>query len=95
MVFPIAAERYKLDLKVVLGALNETRFAEIIEERLAMGKCANVFCETVDVPESVKAKAKNQKFFIKGQEWSKVGSELLLFCKGTEGDLSKKQDACY
>lgn len=46
--------------------MNDMRLAEITEERLAMKKCANIFCETPDVPDAISSKAtKGQKFFIK------------------------------
>jgi hypothetical protein len=96
MVFGIDAEKFFANepkkLNMILGTLNQTRFEEIVEERLAMGKCANLFCKCPEIAASVKDAAKARLFFVK--QLRKIGSEPLLFCRGSEADFITKQDDC-
>ena len=47
----------KQNLEVVVRSLNKVRLEEVLEERLAMGYCANVYCHK-KIPDDVKSKAK-------------------------------------
>lgn len=78
---------------MVLGTLSETRYNEVVEERLAMGKCANIYCKSL-IPASVKDKSTSRKFFVQDKQLRKIGSEPLLFCRGSEADLATKSDKC-
>ena len=98
MVFGIDAEKFFADdpkkLNMILGTLNQTRFEEIVEERLAMGKCANLFCKCPEIAKNVKESAKARLFFVKDKQLKKIGSEPLLFCRGSEADFITKHDEC-
>lgn len=103
MIFLINAEKFYPDvqerrakLETAISVCNEVRFGEIIEERLAMGKCANIFCQTTEVDKDIQARGRTQKMFIRSEKWTKVGNtdDMLCFCQGTEADLQGKKDEC-
>ena len=70
-------------MHILIGTLNEKRFEEVIEERLVMKKCANIYCLNPNISDDIIKKAKSLHFMFMDKKCVKVGTENLCFCKGT------------
>jgi len=84
---PENAETKKLtkeDFKTLVGSLNEARFWDVCEERLAMKKCGNLACSN-SVPNDIILKARGLKFKIsKTNGCEKIKNQMpIAFCDGT------------
>ena len=42
--FSLESDEYSSDMKTLIGCLNEQRFQDVCEERLALKKCLNLWC---------------------------------------------------
>ena len=72
------------DIKILVNSLNKSRLNDLLEERVNLSKCPNIFC-TNQIPKKLKERASTSKFVFDKENGLKQidpNEGVVILCSG-------------